>query len=309
MAKEEWELGRLKIMKEEEERRAELEEDEMLFTYSRDDAYNQVKRKKSKSKKRRSNSGSPSKSTSPKESKTAIKPSRSSRRISKEITKNTSQVENNNGGEVVCVNGLVVSEKSHQVDGAVIGMKSANQSTGSGADSKTKRLETDSNSAAHKAKEVPVIKPKETTKLYLVNGPGNTRLLVHNLTLPSSHNLHQKVNNASSVAQSSQSPKASNTIDSTNSVVVSNVQAWSNPNLVIRTRRASKEIKICDKDELESSISGNGQAVSVNTQNEAVLNTAQSPNAINTSQEKIMVQRRLRNNSQDIELQSLSEVR
>ncbi len=49
IAKEEWEFSRLKALKEEEERRAEIEEDEMLFTYSRDDAYNQVKKEKAKS--------------------------------------------------------------------------------------------------------------------------------------------------------------------------------------------------------------------------------------------------------------------
>ena len=38
LAKEEWELGRLKAMKEHEERRAELEDDEMLYTYGRHDA-------------------------------------------------------------------------------------------------------------------------------------------------------------------------------------------------------------------------------------------------------------------------------
>ncbi|CAI9734305.1 helicase domino-like [Octopus vulgaris] len=47
-AKKDWELARLKSLKEEEEIRAELEEDEMLFTYTRDDAYNQVKKSKSK---------------------------------------------------------------------------------------------------------------------------------------------------------------------------------------------------------------------------------------------------------------------
>lgn len=45
-AKKEWELGRLKALKEEEERRLEVEEDEMLFTYTRDDAFNQVKKTK-----------------------------------------------------------------------------------------------------------------------------------------------------------------------------------------------------------------------------------------------------------------------
>ncbi|XP_052801568.1 helicase SRCAP-like isoform X2 [Mya arenaria] len=40
--KKDWELNRLKALKEEEERRAEMEEDEMLYTYSRDDAYQQV---------------------------------------------------------------------------------------------------------------------------------------------------------------------------------------------------------------------------------------------------------------------------
>ena len=49
LAKEEWELTRLKALRQEEERRAELEEDEMLFTYSRHDAYNQVKKKSKKS--------------------------------------------------------------------------------------------------------------------------------------------------------------------------------------------------------------------------------------------------------------------
>ncbi len=46
IAKEEWELSRLQALKEEEERRAELEEDEMLYTYTRDDASNQVKKKR-----------------------------------------------------------------------------------------------------------------------------------------------------------------------------------------------------------------------------------------------------------------------
>ncbi len=45
MAKEEWELSRLQALKEEEERRQEEEEDEMLYTYTRDDAMNQVKSK------------------------------------------------------------------------------------------------------------------------------------------------------------------------------------------------------------------------------------------------------------------------
>ncbi|XP_061196592.1 helicase domino-like [Saccostrea echinata] len=49
--KKDWELGRLKALKEEEERRAELEEDEMLYIYYRDDTYNQVKKKSKKAQK------------------------------------------------------------------------------------------------------------------------------------------------------------------------------------------------------------------------------------------------------------------
>lgn len=49
-AKKEWELGRLKALKEEEERRLEVEEDEMLFTYTREDAFNQVKKSTKKAK-------------------------------------------------------------------------------------------------------------------------------------------------------------------------------------------------------------------------------------------------------------------
>ena len=45
IAKEEWELTRLKALKEEEERRAELEDDDMLYTYSRDESFNQVKKR------------------------------------------------------------------------------------------------------------------------------------------------------------------------------------------------------------------------------------------------------------------------
>ena len=41
-------MSRLQALKEEEERRAELEEDEMLYTYTRDDANNQVKKNKRK---------------------------------------------------------------------------------------------------------------------------------------------------------------------------------------------------------------------------------------------------------------------
>ncbi|KAL3857410.1 hypothetical protein ACJMK2_012085, partial [Sinanodonta woodiana] len=52
-AKKEWELSRLQALKEEDERRAELEEDEMLFTYTRDDAYSQVKKNSEKKRVRR----------------------------------------------------------------------------------------------------------------------------------------------------------------------------------------------------------------------------------------------------------------
>ncbi|OWF46679.1 helicase domino-like isoform X2 [Mizuhopecten yessoensis] len=41
-SKKDWELARLKALKEDEERRLELEEDEMLYTYLRDDSYNQI---------------------------------------------------------------------------------------------------------------------------------------------------------------------------------------------------------------------------------------------------------------------------
>ena len=48
IAKEEWELSRLQALRDEEERRAELEEDEMLYTYSRDHAgSSQVKKRNS----------------------------------------------------------------------------------------------------------------------------------------------------------------------------------------------------------------------------------------------------------------------
>jgi len=43
-AKKDWELNRLKSQREEEERKAELEEDDMLYTYSKEDGMNQVRR-------------------------------------------------------------------------------------------------------------------------------------------------------------------------------------------------------------------------------------------------------------------------
>ncbi|XP_063967591.1 helicase SRCAP-like [Lytechinus pictus] len=54
-AKREWELGRLQALKEQEEREAELEEDEVLYTYSREDSENKV-HKNSKNVKRKEKS-------------------------------------------------------------------------------------------------------------------------------------------------------------------------------------------------------------------------------------------------------------
>lgn len=54
-AKREWELGRLQGLKEQEEREAELEEDDVLYTYSREDSENQV-HKSSKNTKRKEKS-------------------------------------------------------------------------------------------------------------------------------------------------------------------------------------------------------------------------------------------------------------
>lgn len=45
-AKHDWELNRLKEQREEEERKAELEEDDMLYTYSKEDGMNQVPKRK-----------------------------------------------------------------------------------------------------------------------------------------------------------------------------------------------------------------------------------------------------------------------
>lgn len=52
-AKRDWELNRLKQQREEEERRAELEEDDMLYTYSKEDSMNQVPRKPKKYQRKR----------------------------------------------------------------------------------------------------------------------------------------------------------------------------------------------------------------------------------------------------------------
>ena len=56
-SKKDWELARLKALKEEEERRARMEEDEMLYTYVRDDA--QVKRRLAKAGKVKKGPGRP----------------------------------------------------------------------------------------------------------------------------------------------------------------------------------------------------------------------------------------------------------
>ncbi|KAK7474437.1 hypothetical protein BaRGS_00034320 [Batillaria attramentaria] len=56
-SKKDWELARLKALKEEEERRAEMEDDEMLYTYLRDEA--QVKRRLAKTGKVKKGPGRP----------------------------------------------------------------------------------------------------------------------------------------------------------------------------------------------------------------------------------------------------------
>lgn len=62
-AKKEWELGCLQVMTTEAERQAEMEEDDIFFTYDREDATNKVlKRRQSRSKNNASRSGQRSRS-------------------------------------------------------------------------------------------------------------------------------------------------------------------------------------------------------------------------------------------------------
>lgn len=94
-AKKDWELNRLMNRREEEERRAELEEDDMLYTYSKEDAMNQVQRPIKRHK------------TNPKTSKvTTVVPSRKSNRPPRP-KQFGSESEEESEPRPVCVDGTV----------------------------------------------------------------------------------------------------------------------------------------------------------------------------------------------------------
>lgn len=69
LAKKDWELSHLQALKKEEEKRAAEEEDEILYTYSREEAFQVKKNKKSKHRSRPNSRCSSKKSSTSKETK------------------------------------------------------------------------------------------------------------------------------------------------------------------------------------------------------------------------------------------------
>lgn len=228
LAKEEWELSRLKALKEEEERRAELEEDEMLFTYSREDANNQVKNKRAYSSGKKHRGPFLPKASKMKErmvpmglmdkyeleAETASPELRKrgrGRRSNAEIVASNSQVSEIGDEHLARKKPAGEAEhvsKSNTVSGLLKKDKVPKSDT---VTSKQARLKTTPKKEKTPQKDVLLRTPPKRNKITMIKNPQKNKAL------------KSKVNSVSPMKSPGQSPP----------------QPWSNPNLVIRTRKAS----------------------------------------------------------------------
>ncbi|XP_013379688.1 helicase SRCAP [Lingula anatina] len=225
-AKKDWELNRLKALKEEEERRLEIEEDEMLFTYSRDDACNQVKRKKKTAKVASKDREDVSKVKDGElnGSKPLRLPTRhSSRAASRASTPNQSEAAGGGGSKnrasKDCKGSSSKSEESESIGSPRT--RSRPGSVDNEANKTPLRIVIPKQSPRSNS---AVTSPKQGTKSKLLSPRS------------SSSNSTPKVSPRSTPKSS---PKSN--MSSPKEIVVP--VSWSNPNLVIRTRRASAQTR------------------------------------------------------------------
>lgn len=258
ISKNNWELARLKALKEEEELRAEFEDDEMLYTYARDD--NQVKKKGKSSRK---SSGS----------KPEIQPSRKTRRSGGGGGgENEGQKTSAHGG----INGV---EKAKSPSGRSSSVK---------VDRVTKspplRINADKTPASSPIKS-PAISPTRTASLL---NPRKTEAADGSKNASKTSPLSVAIPKICVAKATVQSPLSNNHVglrtrklSSPNSAQSSTnvspkekpkppvLQAWSKPHLVIRTRRASLQQmtetnKVATKVPISPNLSVNRVSISPN---------------------------------------------
>ena len=212
-------MSRLQALKEEEERRAELEEDEMLYTYTRDDANNQVKKNKRKQ-------SSPLLLTE-----AAIAKRVQSRAAAYAATQEiyTGDIVPGRQGKVKSRRSSVGSTNSNNSDTVRATPGSTRQ-----AKARVEKVEV----------EVGSVKPPDKKR-----GEDDNEFKENTETVVKKHVESKKV-----------SPGKGRTPGSSPNKNVSPVlQPWSNPNLVIRTRRASAKVGESDSDVDVTSVSSNAQ--------------------------------------------------
>lgn len=213
LAKNSWELARLKALKEEEERRAEWEEDEMLFTYSREDSYNQVKKS---SKSRKSQGGAKSTGSTPT---TQTRPSRANSRKS---------LDSSGAPNTPVEQNVIKVGKVPQA--SPVNVKVQNPVDSSPAVVQKKVIAPlNIHVATSKPSNSPLRSPNHTLtspKGRLVSPPNSRVASPSNVLSPKPKVLSPKENSNPNTPQ-----------------------PWSNPNLVIRTRRASKQEAILKQEE------------------------------------------------------------
>ena len=210
-------MSRLQALKEEEERRAELEEDEMLYTYTRDDASNQVKKNKRKQ-------------SSPL-SEAAIAKRVQSRAAAYAATQEiyTGDIVPGRQGKVKSRRSSVGSTTSNNSDTVRATPGSTRQAKG-----RVEKVEV----------EVGSVKPPDKKRGEDDNEfKENTEMVVRK-----------------QVETKKVSPGKGRTPGSSpNKNAPPVLQPWSNPNLVIRTRRASAKVRESDSDVDVTSVTSNAQ--------------------------------------------------
>ena len=209
-------MSRLQALKEEEERRAELEEDEMLYTYTRDDANNQVKKNKRKQ-------------SSPL-SEAAI-----AKRVQSRAAAYAATQEIYTGDIVPGRQGKVKSRRSS------VGSTTSNNSD-------TVRATPGSTRQAKARVE------KVEVEVSSVRPPDKKRDEDDNEFKENTETVARK-----QVETKKVSPGKGRTPGSSPNKNPPVLQPWSNPNLVIRTRRASAKVGESDSDVDVTSVTSNAQ--------------------------------------------------
>ena len=247
----------MKALREEEERRAELEEDEVLYTYSRDDALNQVK-KKSKANRPSAPSRQSNRKSAAGVAPTPLPDNNNEVKVAVDSAKNSrlssrrSSIASSCSTTSLSENSWTSSQPSSPDDSARTGRVGRPRK-----DTKTKRRyeDDDDYDIGHKAIRLTHVEKPNTRKHHVddeVVGQGKKTVKSQDKATPKTQVAQKKV----SPKKTKTTPKSNHTVakPATPKAAVTSPkhstpvpQPWSNPNLVIRTRRASNHAPVTDE--------------------------------------------------------------